>query len=305
MIKFVAERFLSALVTLFIVITVTFFLMNLIPGGPFLSERATQQTIDMMNKKYGLDQPIIVQYKNYLKNAAKFDFGLSYKRKGYSVTEIIGEKFPVSARVGGLAMLWGMIFGIPMGVLAAYKRNTVIDRIIMFICTLGIALPSFIVATLLLYTFGMNLKILPTIGLDSPQNYIMPVFALSLSPSCYITRLMRSSMLDIIGQDYLKTARAKGLSEFSVLFKHALRNAMIPVLTYLGPMTAAILTGSLVVESIFAVPGLGSYFVTSINGRDYPMIMGTAIFLGMVIIAANLIVDILYGIVDPRIKMKN
>jgi oligopeptide transport system permease protein len=276
--------------------------MFLVPGGPFLSERVNQQTLDAMNKRYGLDKPIYVQYGNYLKNLLQGDMGISYKRRGYTITEIIFEKFPVSARMGALAILSALIIGIPAGILAAYKRNTIIDRIIMVICTLGIALPSFIISASLLYIVGMHLKLLPTIGLAKPQNYIMPVFALSLSPTCYIIRLLRSGILDVQGQDYLKTARSKGLSERKVMFKHAMKNAIIPVITYLGPMTAGVLTGSFVIEKIFSIPGLGKYFIDSIEGRDYTMIMGTTIFFAAILIAANLIVDILYCVIDPRIK---
>ncbi|MDR3240348.1 MAG: ABC transporter permease [Clostridiales bacterium] len=302
MLKYVSIRVISAVVTLFIVITATFFLMFLVPGGPFLSERVNQQTIDLMNRKYGLDKPLYVQYGNYLKNMLKGDLGVSYKRRGYTITEIILEKFPVSARMGGLAILTALIISVPLGILAAYKRNTPVDRVIMIISTFGMSLPSFIISVTLLYILGMWLKVLPTIGLQTPQNYIMPVIALALNPTCYIIRLMRSSMLDIQGQDYLKTARAKGLPEILVLFKHALKNAVIPVITYLGPMTTAVLTGSFVIEKIFSIPGLGKYFIDSISGRDYPMIMGTTIFFAAILIAANLIVDILYSVMDPRIQ---
>jgi len=302
MLKFISMRVVSTIITLFIVLTATFFLMFLVPGGPFLSERSTAQLVEIMNKKYGLDKPVIVQYENYLKNALQGDLGVSLKRKGYSIVEILAEKFPVSARLGSVAIVIALFIGIPAGVLAAYKRNTILDRIIMVICTLGYSLPSFIVSVLLLYIFGWYLKLLPTIGLDKPANYIMPVFALSLSPICYITRLMRSSILDIQGQDYLKTARAKGLPEQIVLFKHALKNAVIPVITYLGPMITGVLTGSFVIEKIFSVPGLGKFFIDSITGRDYPMIMGTTIFFAAVLIMANLLVDVLYKVIDPRIK---
>ena len=302
MAKYLLKRVLMAALTLFIIATITFFIMFLVPGGPFLSEKVSPQMVAVMNASYGLDQPVYIQYKNYLAKLLEGDFGISFKRKGYTVMEIISEKFPISAQVGAYAIGLSMLMGIPLGVLAAYKRNKLIDRIIMFICTLGIALPGFVVATTLLYTLGMNLQWLPIVGLKTPSNYIMPVFALSLSPTCYITRLMRSSMLDVMGQDYLKTARAKGLRESVVLFKHGLRNSLIPVVTYLGPMVTAVLTGSFVVERIFSIPGLGGYFISSIGGRDYPMIMGTTIFLGGLLIAANLVVDILYTIIDPRIK---
>lgn len=300
--KFLAKRILMSVLTLFIIATITFFIMFLVPGGPFLSEKISPQMEAVMMETYGLDKPLGQQYITYMTKLIQGDMGISFKRKGYTVQEIIGEKFPVSAGLGGWAILCGLIVGIPAGVFAAYKRNQLADRIIMFICTLGIALPSFVIATTLLYTFGMNLKWLPTVGLKTPQNYIMPVIALSLSPACYITRLMRSSMLDVMGQDYLKTARSKGLSEFTVLFKHAMRNSLMPVVTYLGPMITAVLTGSFIIERTFSVPGLGQYFITSIGGRDYPMIMGTTIFLAALLIGMNLIVDILYTIIDPRIK---
>lgn len=300
--KFILKRVLMSVLTLFIITTITFFIMFLVPGGPFLSEKISPQMEKVMMESYGLDKPVIVQYKTYLTKLLQGDMGISFKRKGYTVIEIISEKFPVSAKVGGWAILLGILMGVPFGVLAAYKRNKLSDRIIMFICTLGIAMPGFVIATVLLYTFGMNLQWLPTIGLKRPANYIMPVFALSLSPTCYITRLMRSSMLDVMGQDYLKTARAKGLKEKTVLFKHALRNSLIPVVTYLGPMVTAVLTGSFVIERIFSVPGLGGYFINSINSRDYPMIMGTTIFLAAFLIIANFVVDVLYTIIDPRIK---
>ena len=303
MLKFVSVRLFFSLVTMFIVVTITFFIMFLVPGGPFLSEKTTNATVEMMNRKYGLDQPVYVQYGKYLQNMMKGDLGMSYKRRGYSVAEIIGEKFPISAGLGGVAVVSSILVGIPFGVLAAYKRNTWADRAIMVICTVGISFPSFVTSTVLLYVIGMHFQLLPTIGLTLPQNYIMPVIALSFSPASYIIRLTRSNMLDVNGLDYLKTARAKGLSEPVVLFKHALRNAVIPVVTYLGPLVAAIITGGFVVERIFSVPGLGKYFIDSIGGRDYPMIMGTTIFFAGLIILSNFIVDILYRVIDPRIKL--
>ncbi|MCL2053096.1 MAG: ABC transporter permease [Oscillospiraceae bacterium] len=303
MVIFIIKRAILAVVTMFIVTTITFFVMFMVPGGPFLSERSSQATIDMMNAKYGLDQPVYVQYGNYIKNMLKGDLGMSYKRTGYSVSEIIGEKFPVSARLGGTAITLSILIAVPLGVLAARRRNTWVDRLIMAFCTLGISFPSFVLSTILLYLFGIYFKLLPTIGLSTPLHYVMPVIALSLSPTAYITRLTRSNMLDVNGMDYLKTARAKGLSEMVVLFKHALRNAILPVVTYLGPLIASILTGGFVVERIFSIPGLGTYFIDSINGRDYPMIMGTTIFFAGLIILSNLVVDILYKVIDPRIKL--
>ena len=303
MIKFISLRILLSLITMFIVTTITFFIMFMVPGGPFLSERTSDATIEMMNAKYGLDQPVYVQYGKYLQNMLKGDLGMSYKRRGYSVSEIIGEKFPVSARLGATAITFSILVAIPLGVLAAYRRNTWVDRLITSFCTIGISFPSFVTSALLLYIIGMHFQLLPTVGLSTPKHYIMPVIALSLSPISYIVRLTRSNMLDVNGMDYLKTARAKGLSEPVVLFKHALRNAILPVITYLGPLVASVFTGGFVVERIFSIPGLGTYFIDSINGRDYPMIMGTTIFFAGLIILANLVVDILYRVIDPRIKL--
>jgi len=288
---------------MFIVTTVTFFIMHMVPGGPFLSERSSDATIEMMNIRYGLDKPVYVQFGRYLHNMLKGDLGMSYKRVGYSVNEIIAEKFPVSARLGAAAVLISILVAIPLGVLAAYRRNTWVDRLITSFCTIGISFPSFVMSAFLLYIIGIHFRLLPTIGLTTARHYIMPVIALSLSPISYITRLTRSNMLDVNGMDYLKTARAKGLPEPVVLFKHALRNAILPVVTYLGPLVAVIFTGAFVVEQIFSIPGLGTYFIDSINGRDYPMIMGTTIFFAALIILANLIVDILYCVIDPRIKL--
>jgi len=290
------------ILAIFVVITLTFFLMNLVPGGPFNTEKLSPKAAAILENKYGLNQPLLKQYTDYLGDLLRGDLGVSIKKVGYTVNELIAEKFPVSASVGGIAICIAVILGIPAGVIAAMKRNTVIDRIIMFICTLGVSVPSFIVATLLLYVFGIKLAILPTMRLNSAASYIMPAVALSLSPLCYITRLTRSSMMEAMEQDYIKTAQAKGLSRLTVIGKHALRNSVIPVITYLGPLTAAILTGGFVVENIFSIPGLGKYFVESISNRDYPMIMGTTIFFALLLLVLNFIVDLLYKVVDPRIK---
>lgn len=305
MLKYFIKRIAYAIATVWIISTLTFFLMNLVPGGPFLSEKAPSPAIlKAMEEKYGLDKPLIVQYKNYLSNVAKLDFGYSIKRKGRLITEIIKEKFPVSAKVGGIAIITAVVCGIPLGALAALKRGKWLDKTIMVIATTGISIPAFVVATSLMVYFGVKLKILPTFGLKTPLHYILPVFSLALYPMAYISRLMRSSLLDVIGQDYIRTAKAKGLSGFIVLFKHALRNALIPVITYLGPLTAGILTGSFVIEKIFTIPGLGGEFINSITGRDYPMVMGVTIFYASLIVIMNLVVDILYVIADPRIKLK-
>ena len=305
MTKYALKRIATGLLTLFIVATVTFFLMQTVPGGPFVAEKAmSADAIAAQEAKYGLDKPIGVQYVNYMKNAAHFDFGQSLKQKGRTVSDIIATKFPVSAKLALWAVAAALCVGIPVGCIAAYNRGKWIDNVIILFATCGIAIPSFVTATLMIYIFGSKLALLPTIGLSSPLHYIMPVTALAFYPTAYIARLMRSSLLDVMGQDYMRTAKAKGVSSFSILFKHALRNAILPVITYVGPMLAQLLTGSFVVEKIFTIPGLGREFVSAINTRDYSMIMGTTIFLAALVISANVIVDIVYKIIDPRIKLK-
>lgn len=230
--------------------------------------------------------------------------GLSLKQRGRTVNMIIRNGFKVSARVGGISILLAILIGIPLGSIAALNRGKWIDSIIIVVTTFGIAVPGFVVSTVLMMIFSVKLGWLPTYGLTSPLHYIMPVMALSFFPSSYITRLMRSSMLEVLGQDYMRTAKAKGLSQFIMLFKHALRNAILPVVTYLGPLLAYTLTGSFVIEKIFTIPGLGNDFISSIVNRDYTMIMGTTIFLAFLIIVMNLMVDIAYKMIDPRIKLK-
>ncbi len=302
--RYILKRVGAALVTIFIVATITFFLMNLVPGGPFVAEKSiSKQAQAALNEKFGLDKPLIIQYKNYLVNAAHGDFGLSLKQRGRTVTGIISSKFPISARVGGLSVLVAILIGIPLGCTAAINRGKWLDNFIIVIATCGIAVPSFVLCTVGMYIFGVHLKLLPTFGLNSPSSYVLPVFALAFYPTAYITRLMRSSMLDVIGQDYIRTSKAKGVSQFLSLFKHALRNAVLPVVTYVGPLLAYTLTGSFIVEKIFVIPGLGGQFVSSITNRDYTVIMGTTICLATLVIIMNTIVDILYKIIDPRIQL--
>ncbi|MGN1313461.1 MAG: ABC transporter permease [Lachnospiraceae bacterium] len=305
MLKYVVKRLLLAIVTIWAVATITFFLMNLVPGGPFLSEKAiSPQATAALEAKYGLDKPLLQRYATYMSDALHGDFGDSLKQRGRTVMDIIAMKFPVSARLGGISVLVALIMGIPLGCIAALKRGKFLDSFISVVATCGIAVPSFVVCTLLMYFFGVQLKWFPTVGLSSWKHYIMPVMALAFYPMAYIMRLMRSSMLDVLGQDYMRTAKAKGLSGFVSLFKHALRNAVLPVITYVGPMLAYTVTGSFVVEKIFTIPGLGGEFIKAINGRDYTLIMGTTIFLATLIILMNVLVDIVYKIVDPRIKLK-
>lgn len=305
MLKYVLKRLGMAVVTIWLVATMTFFLMNLVPGGPFLSEKAVSpKALAALEEKYGLDKPMFQRYLTYMKDALHGDFGDSLKQRGRSVMSIISTKFPVSARIGGLSVLLAFCLGVPLGCLSALNRGKALDNIIIVLATCGIAVPSFVICTLLMYTFGVKLGWLPTLGLQSWKHYIMPVTALAFYPTAYITRLMRSSMLEVLGQDYMRTARAKGLNQFVRLFKHALRNAILPVVTYLGPLLAYTVTGSFIVEKMFTIPGLGGEFISSITNRDYTIIMGTTIFLATLVILMNVVVDIVYKIVDPRIKLK-
>ena len=306
--KYFAKRLGMALVTIFLVTCVTFLLMNAVPGSPWLSEKTpSEATLAALNAKYGLDKPVHVQLLMYLKNLLHGDFGVSLKmQRNREVTSIILEMFPVSAKIGAIALAWAVLVGVPLGCLAAFKRGKLTDSILRVVCTLGISMPSFVVASVLLVVFaGGALKLFPTI-FDASQgwrSYVLPCFALGFYPMCYTARQTRSSMLDALNQEYINTARAMGLKNSKIIFKHALRNALIPVITYLGPQVAFTLCGGFVVESVFSIPGLGRNFVQSIQNRDYPVIMGTTIFLSTFIILMNVVVDILYKVADPRINL--
>ncbi len=303
MAKYTIKRVFLALVTIFLVCFITFFVMNIVPGGPFNGEKAkTPEVMKILNERYGLDKPIMEQFINYMRNILRGDFGISLTT-GRSITVIIGESFSVSAKLGGFAVIIALILGTILGSIAALNRNKLPDRIIIFFVTLFTAMPSFVLGSFLLLIFSIQLKLVPVWSTNNP-NYVLPVIALSLSPMAYITRLTKTSMLDILGQDYVRTAKAKGVNPYKVIFVHSLRNALIPVITYVGPLTASILTGSLVVETIFTIGGLGSKFVDSITKRDYTMIMGTTIFLATLMITMNLVSDLVYKVVDPRIKLE-
>jgi len=302
-VSYIIKRLLLAMLTLFIVIAITFFTMHAIPASPFSSEKAkSDAVIAALEAKYGFDKPVGVQFVNYLKGILHFDFGLSTGWGGNTVFDLIKGGFAYSMKVGLIAAAIAIVFGILFGCIAALKRDKVADKIIQVITTALVSMPSFVMATLLLLTFGLKIKLFPTIG-SAPGGLILPTISLSLSPMAYITRLTRSSMLDVMGQDYIRTANAKGLSKFKVIAKHALKNAMGPVITYAGPMIAGVLTGSMVVENIFSVPGLGRLFVNSMLKTDYMMIMGVTIFLAFLVITMNFISDVLYKIIDPRIDL--
>ena len=281
-----------------------FFLMHAIPGGPFTAEKSLPPyVLHSIEERYKLNDPLYKQYGDYLCNLVQGDMGPSFKYPGRSVNDIIKDGFPVSFKLGIEAILIAIIIGIPAGILAGVKKDKWQDRAVNFFTTLGVAVPSFVVAALLIYVLSTKLHLLPAAMWNGWRYEIMPALALSGMPMSFIARLTRSSMLDILSQDYIKTARAKGLSWSKVLIKHALPNSLIPVVTYLGPMTASILTGSFVIETIFAIPGLGQYFVTSIYNRDYTVILGVTIFYSVIVIVLNMVVDLLYPLLDPRIKI--
>lgn len=302
---YIVKRLILAIFTVWVVITITFFVMRAVPGGPFMGEKAISPAAQaQLEAKYGLDKPVMTQYFTYLKDiVTKLDFGPSLKQRGRMVVDVIGTGMKTSAKLGVIAAVLAVIVGVILGSIAAIRRNKLIDRVIMVFTTAFVSMPSFIVGTLLLVLFAMVLRWVPANGTTS-KGLILPIITLALYPMAYITRLTRSSMLDVLGQDYIRTARAKGVPKTKVLFKHALKNALIPVITYFGPMLAYIVTGSLVVEQIFAVPGIGRAFVSSITNRDYPMIMGTTIILATLIVVMNLLSDIMYKVVDPRINLE-
>jgi len=299
--RYVIKRIVLAIVTVFIISAITFFAMNAIPGGPFNSEKAPSPEVKaVLLERYNLDKPVVQQFGIYILNVLQGDFGISLKT-GRDISGTIMESFAISAKIGGMAVIVALILGLVLGSIAALMRNKLPDRLIVFISTLFTAVPSFVLATLLLLIFSIWLGWVQ-VWSATDTNYTLPVISLAMYPMAYITRLTKTSMLDALSQDYVRTAKAKGVTPWKVIFKHALRNALIPVITYVGPMTAYILTGSLVVESVFTIGGLGSKFVTSITNRDYPMIMATTIFLATLMVIMNLLSDIIYKVVDPRIN---
>ena len=302
---YILKRIVLAIVTVWVVITITFFVMRIVPGGPFMSEKAISETAQAaLEAKYGLDKPVTEQYFTYLRDiVTKLDFGPSLKQRGRMVADVIYDGMRTSVKLGLIAAFCAGIVGIVLGSVAALRRNRPVDKIIMVITTAFVSMPSFIMGSLLLVAFSVKLSIFPANGAEA-GGLVLPVITLALYPMAYITRLTRSSMLDVLGQDYIRTARAKGVDGMHIIFGHALKNSLIPVITYFGPMLAYIVTGSLVVEQIFAVPGIGRAFVNSITNRDYPLIMGTTIVLATLIVVMNLVSDILYKAVDPRITLE-
>lgn len=304
MTKYILKRIVGSLITLFIVITATFFLMRFMPGGPFTGEKKLDPAIQKnLEATYGLDKPLLTQYGMYLEGLTHGDLGPSLKYKGRDVSWIIKSAFPRSAKLGSVAVVLSLVIGVFMGIISALNYKKWPDKVTMVLSTLGVTLPSFVIGTLLMYIFALKLKLLPTTGLSTWKHYIMPSIALAGSSIAFISRLSRSRLVDVMKSDFIRTAKAKGLSKNKIIYKHALRNSLIPIVTYLGPLVAGILTGSFVIEKIFAIPGLGGEFVTTITNRDYTTILGVTLFYSAFLIISNLIVDILYVIIDPRIKL--
>jgi len=302
---YIAKRLGYMFITLFIVVSITFFLMQYLPGTPFTNpEKLSVEQLEVMNEKYGLNKPVAIQYLNYLGDLVRGDLGISYQYEGRSVNEILGERIGPSVLIGSQALIFGAIVGLLLGIISALKHNSFLDYGSVTIAVLGMSIPSFVFAALLQYYVGVKLGWLPAALWEGYENTIMPSLALSVTVIATVARFIRTEMLEVLGQDYIVTARAKGLSEKAVVFKHIIRNAIIPVVTMLGPLAVAIMTGTLVIEKIFTVPGLGEQFTKSILVNDYSVIMGVTLMYSALFIAIVFIVDILYGLIDPRISIK-
>ena len=292
------------LLSLLLIVTATFFFMRLAPGNPFTSEKQLPPAIEAnLNEHYGLNDPWYVQYGEYLLRIVQWDFGPSFKYKSQTVNDLINEGFPVSLVLGMEAIFIALAVGVLLGIIAALKHNKWQDYTAMIIAVLGISVPSFIMAAFLQYVFAMKLGLFPVARWGTFSQSVLPAIALAAGPTAFIARLTRSSMLEVLSNDYIKTAKAKGLSQTTITVKHAIRNAILPVVSYMGPLSAGIVTGSFVIEKIFGIPGLGSHFVKSIGNRDYTVIMGVTVFYSIILLVSVLLVDILYGLIDPRIKL--
>jgi len=307
MLKYTIRRLLLLIPTMFFVAVIVFFLAHAAPGSPFDAKSNGDKglplaTIERLEKHYGVNQPVHEQFLLYLSNAARFDFGNSF-RSGRLVSDIIGDEFPVSAQLGIQALLVAIAFALPLGVISALKQNSMVDYGSLFFATIGTTIPSFVIAIFAIYFFGVTFHLLPFVGWSTPQHWILPTIILALGPMAFLTRITRASMLEAIRQDYVRTARAKGLREQVVIVAHVMKNAMIPVATIIGPAIAGLITGSIIIEGIFSIPGIGREFLRSILGRDYPLIMAVYLLYAFLICVANLSVDLVYGMLDPRIKV--
>ena len=306
MLKYVIKRLLYGAITLFALMAITFFLMHSIPGYPFAGEmsKLPANVKELMIQHYQLDQPTYVQFISYLKNVLQGDFGTSLVRKGQNVMDIINRGLPYTVKLGACAFCVAMVLGFLLGAVSAFSKKKWVQGLTAFIATIGVSVPSFLFALFLMYVLGVWLKILPIIGLNSPQSFVMPSIALAMSPIAMISRLTKSSLSEELRQDYMILALSKGTGYTKAIFKHALKNAIIPVITYAGPLLATLLTGSFVVESMFSIPGIGAEFVVSVSNRDYTLIMALTIFYGGMVIVANIITDVISAMIDPRIRLK-
>ncbi|NPV69280.1 MAG: ABC transporter permease [Firmicutes bacterium] len=303
MLRFISRRAMSMIIALWIITTATFFLMHAVPGGPFAREkRLPENILKNIEARYKLDQPVYVQYWDYLQHLVKGDLGPSFKYENRTVNQIINEGFPVSAGLGAVAIAMALVVSVPAGVISALRHNGWQDSTAMFLSILGIAVPNYVVAALLMYVLAYKLAWFPAALWGTPKHVVLPAIALAARPCAYLARLVRSSMLEVLNQDFVRTAKAKGLPGFLVVYKHAMKNALIPVITYLGPEIAAVFTGSFVIERIFAIPGIGREYVTSIYNRDYTVIMGMTVFYAILLLGINLVIDVVYAFLDPRIQ---
>jgi oligopeptide transport system permease protein len=302
--RYISQKLLFMLISLFVLASATFWLMKAIPGDPFMSEKAVPPEIQKnLMEHYGLDKPLISQYFDYLGNVATFDLGMSMKWQHRTVTSVIESSFAYSLQLGLVAVVTAVVVGLTLGIIAALQHRKLLDTLSMMVAVLGVSVPSFVMGSVLQYVFAVKIPLFNVAGLSGPLDYVLPTMALAAMPIAFIARLTRSSMLEVLTADYIKTAKAKGLRGIVITIRHALRNAILPVVTYLGPLTANVITGSVVIESIFGIPGLGKNFVESVENRDYTLIMGVALFYGIILMVARFGTDILYGFVDPRIKL--
>lgn len=303
MLRFIASKFLYMLLSLFLLVTATFMLMNAVPGSPLQSEKATSEAVQKnLEAYYGLDKPLIVQYGTYLKNLLQGDMGISMKKKFQSVDKMIGDSFGPSLRLGISAVITSVIVGCVLGIIAAMYHRKLLDNIAMIIAVIGLAIPSIVLGPLMQYFLAFKLRWFEVSGLEGPLDYVLPTIALASGPIAFIARLLRSTMIEVLNADFIKTAKSKGLSGYVIIVRHALRNSMLPVVTYLGYLTAGVITGSVVIEKIFAIPGIGKYFVQSVIDRDYPLIMGITIFYAVILMVTRFLADVAYVLVDPRMR---
>jgi oligopeptide transport system permease protein len=304
MVRFILQKFAFMILSLFVLVTATFVLMNAVPGSPLQSEKATSpQVQENLEAYYGLDKPLIQQYGIYLNNLLHFDLGISMKKRFYSVNKIISDSFKYSLRLGIVSVITSVVAGCTLGIIAALRHRKFLDNLAMVLAVIGLAVPSMVLAPVLQYVLAVKLRWFRVAGLEGPLDYVMPTIALSLVSIAFIARLIRSTMIEVLHADFIRTAKAKGLAGHVIVWRHCLRNSMLPVVTYLGYLVAGVITGSVIIESIFAIPGMGKFFVQSVVDRDYPLIMGITVFYAVLLMVSRFLADIAYALVDPRMRM--